>query len=126
MLLYTSATTVFLTPHGPTPLIPIQRGTLQGDPLSPLLFDFAVEPLNRWIEHDGLGYPITKTDTIANIWFADDGTLITTSLEAMAQLNHRIDKFSTWSDIRTNITKCRVIAFLLPYNGSPRRTKTTP
>ncbi len=43
--LYTSATTIFLTPYGPTPPIRIQRGTLQGDPLSSLLFDFGVEPV---------------------------------------------------------------------------------
>ena len=43
--LYSSATTSFYTPHGLTDPIPICRGTLQGDPLSPLLFDLMIEPL---------------------------------------------------------------------------------
>ncbi len=54
-------------PPWPHPTDSDSEGHSPRRPLSPLLFDFAVEPLNRWIEHDGLGYPITKTDTIASI-----------------------------------------------------------
>jgi hypothetical protein len=53
--LYRGATTSFLTPHGPTPQIPVLCGILQGDPLSPLLFDLMVEPHIRWLASTNRG-----------------------------------------------------------------------
>ena len=47
--LYKGTTTEFVTPHGHTPPIGIRRGTLQGEPLSSLLFDLMIEPLIRWL-----------------------------------------------------------------------------
>ena len=40
--LSSGATTEFISPHGHTSPIGILRGTLQGDPLSPLLFDLMI------------------------------------------------------------------------------------
>jgi hypothetical protein len=40
--LYKGTTTEFVTPHGHTPPIGSRRDTLQGDPLSPLLFDLMI------------------------------------------------------------------------------------
>ncbi len=48
--LYSGATTEFITPHGHTTPVGIRRGTLHGDPLSPLIFDLMVEPLIRWLK----------------------------------------------------------------------------
>jgi hypothetical protein len=60
---------------------------------------------------------------VASIWFADDGTLITTSLSAMISLNHRIDQFGTWSGIHTNIAKCRVTTFLPNLQRLPKKDR---
>jgi hypothetical protein len=54
--LYTGATTTINTPHGPTPAIPFERGTIQGDSLSPFLFLIYLEPLLRWLKAEQHGY----------------------------------------------------------------------
>jgi hypothetical protein len=49
--IYTQSTTVFVGEHfGKTQPIPIQRGTIQGDTLSPYLFIIFLEPLLRWLQ----------------------------------------------------------------------------
>jgi hypothetical protein len=54
--MYTGATTVVALPAGRTAPIPVQRGTLQGNIMSPLLFNLYMTPLMRWLEFGALGY----------------------------------------------------------------------
>eukprot|EP00983_Pelagomonas_calceolata_P004512 146558-Pelagomonas_calceolata.AAC.1 len=49
--LYESATTQVRLPSGhSTGKIPVERGTIQGDTLSPSLFLLYMEPLFRWLQ----------------------------------------------------------------------------
>ncbi len=57
--LCSEASTEFITPHGHTSSVGIGRGALQGDPLSPLLFDLRIEPLIRWLNATDKGCRIT-------------------------------------------------------------------
>ena len=57
--LYTDAETEFILPAGNTNSIKIERGTIQGDSLSPLLFLIFVEPLLRWLHSGGRGYRLS-------------------------------------------------------------------
>ena len=92
--LYSRATTEFVTPHGLTSPVDIGRGTLQLDPLSHLLFDLVVEPLIRWLKASGKGYAIASCGlNLASKWYADDGTLITNSVEDMIALLDIIQQF---------------------------------
>ena len=45
-----------MTIHGNTTLLPIHRGTLLGDTLSPFLFTIFMEPLLRWLAIGSWGY----------------------------------------------------------------------
>ena len=93
--LYSGASTQFITAHGHTPHVGIGRGTLQGDPLSPLLFDFMIEPLIRWLNASQKGYNITSCGLrLTSKWYADDGTLFTNTIDDMIALLDIVEQFS--------------------------------
>ena len=75
--LYTGATTAFLTPEGPTKQMIINRGTLQGDAISPFLFLCFLEPLLRWLDSDtSQHYAMGTSDiTVGPLAYADDMAL---------------------------------------------------
>jgi hypothetical protein len=78
-----------MTPHGNTPTIPIHRGTLQGDTLSPFLFTIFMEPLLRWLSIGSRGYkPMQQTEQPAGTYmsyddhgYADDISITTGTLD---------------------------------------------
>ena len=54
--LYAGACTSVRTPAGITAPVCVERGVLQGDTLSPFLFNCFMEPLARWLQAGGRGY----------------------------------------------------------------------
>ncbi|KAJ9520579.1 hypothetical protein QJQ45_007435 [Haematococcus lacustris] len=100
--LYTGATTRFKTPYGHTDPVPVDRGTIQGDSLSPFLFLIYIEPLLRWLQVGARGYKFTSdtTDsagrfTIGSIDYADDIAILCNSI---SNLRCQADKLSAYSD----------------------------
>jgi hypothetical protein len=87
--LYKVSGTYYMTPHGNNPTIPIYRGTLQGDTLSPFLFTIFMEPLLRWLSIGSRGYKPThqlQTPTCTYMLYddhtyADDISITTGTLE---------------------------------------------
>ena len=111
--LYREASTEFITPYGHTPAMDIKRGTLQVYPLSPLLFDLMVEPLIRWLLASNEGHDVASCGLkLVSKWYADDGTLVTNSVEDMISLLDLDDQFSKWSGIRLNVNKFKVTVFI--------------
>ena len=120
--LYSGATTEFITPHGHISPVGIRRGTLQGDPLSPLLFDLMVEPLIRWLTASGKRYDIASCGLkLASKWYAGDGTLLTNSIEDMISLLDIIQQVSTWLGIHLNAVKCKITAYIHELQAIPQK-----
>jgi hypothetical protein len=76
--IYSQSHTTFTSPYfGQTKPIPIQRGTIQGDTLSPYLFIIFLEPLLRWLDQDHLGYSFkTSSLSVSSTAYADDLAVI--------------------------------------------------
>ena len=124
--LYSGATTELIIPHGHTSPVGIRRGTLHGDPLSPLLFDLMVEPLIGWLTASGKRYDIASCGLKpASKWFADDGTILTISVENMISLLDIIQQFSKWSSIHLNAAKCKITAYIHELQAIPKKRNAT-
>jgi hypothetical protein len=65
-----------------------------------------IEPLIRWLHASKKGYDIASCGLqLANKWYADDGTLVTNSVEDTIVLLYLVDQFSKWSGIHLNANK---------------------
>jgi hypothetical protein len=82
--LYSASNTYYMEIQGNTVLIPIHRGTLQGDTLSPSLFTFFMGPLLRGLSVESRGYrpkyhphkPSSAIITYDDHGYADDTSII--------------------------------------------------
>ena len=118
--IYSTSRTAYITPHGLTPQIPIHRGTLQGDTLSPFLFTLFLEPLMRWIMAGGRGYiPHCTSNTEGEFsitydehGYADDISITTGSLENLKAQLKKLHLFSKYTGLELEITKCEVTGAL--------------
>ena len=113
--LYTGATTAVHTPFGLTNPLSFDRGTIQGDSLSPFLFILYLEPLLRRLQHGGLGYspgslsnsrPTDRTQHhVSNSAYADDLNLMTDSLHNISLQTNKVTEYATWGYLKANPTK---------------------
>ena len=86
------------------------RGVKQGCPLSCLLFVMYLEPLGEMLRASPhLGIPLPSTGTITSIFFADDSTLLSTSLQATVEQMSIVDEFCSVSGARLNRAKCTTL-----------------
>ena len=94
-----------------TARINLDRGLRQGCPLSPILGGVVVNALIRWLESRGGGYKHSSGEEYNTLLFADDGTLLTESKEAMQRLLNTVESFSLWSGVKVNLRKSEISGY---------------
>jgi hypothetical protein len=119
--IYSQFTTTFIGEHvGKTQPIPIQRGTIQGDTLSPYLFTIFLEPLLRWLQQGNNGYTFgTSKVKISSATYADDLATIANKLKSLQTQLNKLDRFYEWAGMDLGIPKCAI-------TGCPNKSKMSP
>ena len=119
--IYSQSTTTYTGVHfGKTHPIPIQRGTIQGDTLSPYLFIIFLEPLLRWLQRGTNGYTFgTSKTTINTVAYADNLAALSNKLNTLQTQINKIDKFCKWSGMDVGVQKCAI-------TGCPNKSKKKP
>ena len=108
--IYSNSNTIFIGEHfGKTKPIPIQRGTIQGNTLSPYLFLIFFEPLLRWLQIGKNEYTFgTSKLTISSAAYADDLAAITNNLQSIQTQLNKLEKYCEWTGMNLEIPKCAI------------------
>jgi ribonuclease HI len=121
--LYAHAKTTFKTStKGAVPeltnWIDIDSGVLQGDSLSPLLFNLVINLLLLILDADeNSGYKFTVhhagnrelATRSPGVAVADDITLFASSEDGLRQLSNTVETFCTWANLRVRPAKCSLL-----------------
>ena len=107
--LYTDFKTSIITSQFQTPFLTVGRGVLQGDCLSPLLFNMC---FNTFIQHikeekySQFGFSFKMLNRIHWFQLADDAAVITSQESENQHLLNRFSVWCQWSDMIIRVDKC--------------------
>nr|BAC82594.1 reverse transcriptase [Danio rerio] len=103
--IYTNSCTSVELGRKEGPDIPVRVGVKQGDPLSPLLFNLALDPLIQSLERTGKGCE-AEGHKVTALAFADDLALVAGSWEGMAHNLALVDEFCLTTGLTVQPKKC--------------------
>lgn len=110
-LLYTDPLAHLLINGVIQPALHPSRGVKQGDPLSALLFILTIEPLGNMLRsHEEYGVCLNDNDTATSLFFADDSTLIGSSITNLQAQLETVEKYCQGSGARLNLSKSVLLA----------------
>ena len=119
--IYTNNRTRIILPFGATPWINVDRGTIQGDTLSPFLFLIFMEPLLRWLDSGGRGYAygtmVNRGDHLdrfrcSGLAYADDLVILADNHRNLPIQLQKLEAYCAWSNLRVNSKKCAATGIL--------------
>ena len=102
---YKNCSTRVRTGDGYTKDIAIRVGVKQGDPLSPLLFNLAIDPLLCTLEEQGVGFGLDG-DKVTVLAYADDLVMFSDSWDGMSKNMSILEAFCDLTGLRVNTAKC--------------------
>ena len=111
--LYTDFKTSIITSGFRTPFISVGRGVLQGDCLSPLLFNMCFNTFIQHIKADKyrqFGFTCNFLNPIHWFQFADDAAVITDQECENQHLLNRFTIWCQWSNMIIRVDKCSTFA----------------
>jgi hypothetical protein len=97
--------------------ITVQRGVLQGDPSSPLLFNICFNSLMKILDSDNykkMGFIWGKKSSQTTNWlqYADDAALISKDQKGAQGLANLFDSWCTWAEMEIRLDKCNSFGML--------------
>jgi hypothetical protein len=109
-LLYTGPQAHLLINGHIQPAICPTRGVKQGDPLSALLFLMVIEPLGNLLrQHEEHGICLTEDHTVPGLFFADDSTLLSSSIQGTQAQLDLVQVYCDGSGAKLNLSKCTLM-----------------
>uniref|UniRef100_A0AAV1UCY8 Reverse transcriptase domain-containing protein n=1 Tax=Peronospora matthiolae TaxID=2874970 RepID=A0AAV1UCY8_9STRA len=131
-LLYTDPRAHLMINQNIQPALFPTRGVKQGDPLSFLLFILTIEPLGNLLrKHEGYGVCLNAEHTATGTFFADDSTLLSSSIANLQDQLLLVQDYCLGSGAKLNLQKSVLLALnrnhtcpLLPAMRVHSRTDT--
>ena len=106
--IYSDSTTKVRVGRAYTSDIPCERGVKQGCPLSPILFDLALEQLVRAVDSTaGCNFGRGEVTILA---YADDLCLVTETSQQLQALLHMTHEYAGWAGLTFKPTKCATLS----------------
>ncbi|XP_049946524.1 uncharacterized protein LOC126439393 [Schistocerca serialis cubense] len=108
--MYDGCSTRVRTSDGLTEEIEIQAGVKQGCPLSPIVFNLALEPVLRAATslRNECGIPLSGV-SVSALAYADDIVLLARDSEAMQTLLNVVGEAATWAGLTFKPSKCATL-----------------